>query len=265
MTETDYRALPGLTATDLKAGAVSMRHMRASVKGELRKESPSLAWGSIVHAAILEPERFWQGVATWQGEAKRGKEWTEFKAANEARTILDAEETGMLERLIDSVYSNPEAARLIEGSEHEVLQRFEGQPYGLGKARLDGLAERYFIELKTARAVDKRRFASQFYGLGYDIQVGWYSIPVPGRLCFVIAAESAPPYDCIVYQVPSEVVKAGQERAIEIAARYRASESAGIFNGVDEGAWIVEFVPPAWAGGKGEWTVGEATEGSAEV
>ncbi len=265
MTETDYRALPGLTSTDLKAGAVSMRHMRASVKGELRKESPALTWGATVHAAILEPERFWQGVATWQGVAKRGKEWTDFKAANEGQTILDAEETAGLERLIDSVYSNPDAARLIEGSEHEVLRQFESPPYGLGKARLDGLADRYFIELKTTRAIEKFRFSSQFAGLGYDIQVGWYAIPVPGRLCYVIAAESAPPFDCIVYQVPSDVLRAGQERAVEIAARYRASEAAGIFNGVDEGAGIVEFVPPAWAGGKGEWTVGESTEGTAEV
>jgi hypothetical protein len=263
MTETDYRALPGLTATDLKAGATSMRHMRASVMGELRRESPALSWGTTVHAAILEPERFWTGVATWHGEAKRGKEWTDFKAANESKTILDTEETATLERLIDSVYSNPDAARLIEGCDHEVLRQFDGQPHGPGKCRFDGLADRYFLELKTARTVDKRRFASQFYGLGYDIGVGWYSIPAPGRLCYLIAVESVPPFDAVVYQVPSDVIKAGQDKAVAIAARYRASEAAGIFCGVDDGAGIVEFVPPAWAGG--DWTVSDTTEGTAEV
>jgi hypothetical protein len=100
--------------------------------------------------------------------------------------------------------------------------------------------------------------------LGYDIQVGWYSIPAPGRLCYLVTVESVPPFDAVVYQVPSDVIRAGQDKAVAIAARYRASEAAGIFCGVDDGAGIVEFVPPVWAGGAvGEIDVSSGTiEGS---
>jgi hypothetical protein len=84
-------------------------------------------------------------------------------------------------------------------------------------------------------------------------------------LCYVIAAESVPPYDNIVYQIPSDVLTAGRDKATEIARRYRACEAANQFDGVDLGAGIVEFVPPVWAGGGGAWTVGETTEGSAEI
>lgn len=266
MTESEYNLLPGIRASAIKAGAVSMKHMRAAMMGQLVKESPALAWGATVHAAILEPERFWQGVAIWQGEAKRGKEWTAFKEAAGDRTILTDTERLNLERLIDAVYSNSAAAGLIEGAEHEVTQTWKDPAYGFGKCRFDGLAAGYWLEVKTTRAIDRRRFASQFYSLGYDLQCGWYSqAAVPPRPCYMIVAESSPPFDCIVYQIPSDVIAKGLEAAAEIARRYRACEVASLFDGVDLGSGIVEFVPPAWTGGGEKWTVGETTEGSAEL
>jgi light-regulated signal transduction histidine kinase (bacteriophytochrome) len=97
MTETEYNALPGLRATELKAGATSMRHMRAVMLGQRSQLTESKAWGSIVHGAILEPERFWRGVATWKGEAKSGKEWADFKAAHAGQIVEDAVELAGIE------------------------------------------------------------------------------------------------------------------------------------------------------------------------
>jgi hypothetical protein len=266
MTEQEYNALPGLRATAIKAGATSMLHMRAAVTGAIRRESPALAWGATVHGAVLEPERFWRGVATWMGGAKRGKEWTDFKAANDGKTILEDNETAYLDALIDAVYSKPEAADLLLATEHEVVRHWTDPLYGAGKARLDGIGKRAWIELKTARAVDQRRFCSQFYSLGYDLQCGWYSIPpdVAALPCYVIAVESAPPYDVVVYPIPEAVLLEGREKAIAIAKRYRICETAGVYPGADGGEGYGTFVKPAWAGGvavETEIGTGETMEG----
>jgi len=168
--------------------------------------------------------------------------------------------------MIDAVYSKPEAAELLLASDHEVLKTWTHPKCGPSKARIDGIAEHAWIELKTAREVGQRRFGSQFYGLGYDVQVGWYSLApgVQDLPCFVIAAESAYPFDVVVYHVPTDVIEAGREKAVEIAMRYRACQAVGMFPGADFGNGVVEFVPPAWAGGGGkEVEVGDGTTGEA--
>jgi hypothetical protein len=193
-------------------------------------------------------------VVTWKGgsKVKFKTEWAAFKAANVGKTILDPDETAELEAMIDSVYSKPEASELILGTEHEALRQWTDPIYGAGKARLDGIGRQVWFDLKTARSVDARRFGSQFYGLGYDVQLGWYSLApdVSPLACYVIAVEATAPWDVVVYHVPSVVINAGREKAIEIARRYRACEALGVFPGADEGNGIVEFVPPVWAGGE---------------
>jgi hypothetical protein len=261
MTEQEYREITGLRSSDIKAGQTSMRHMRASVHGQLKKESPALAWGATVHGAILEPERFWPSCAVWRDGAKRGKAWEAFKESNAGKTILSETEETALEAIIDAVYAKPEAADLLLAARHEILQTWTHPKCGPCKARVDGIAEKSWFELKTTRDVGARRFASQFYSLGYDLQVGWYSLApeVADMPCYVIAAESEPPYDVVVYHMPSDVIEAGREKAIEIATRYRACEALVVWPGADLGNGVVEFVPPAWAGGGG-WTVENDTE-----
>jgi len=267
MTEQEYNALPGIRASAIKAGAVSMKHMRAHMLGQREDTTDAKAWGLIVHGAILEPERFWGTVAFWTGEAKRGAEWTAFKAAAGDKIILTDKQRVKLEQCIDAVWCRPAIAALLQASEHEVCRQWQDTAYGAGKCRLDGIcAGRFWLEVKTTCADSLERYARQHYQMGYDLQLGWYSIgagvDLPCRL--IVVSNGVVPDAALSKPIAAHVIEKGREDAVEIARRYRASEAAGVFAGMDGGEDEFEFMPPTWASGA-TWTVGDTTEGSAEI
>jgi hypothetical protein len=100
--------------------------------------------------------------------------------------------------------------------------------------------------------LDNRQFVSQFFGLGYDIQLGWASVGLKanGLDCpqvTVIAVESTVPYSVVVYRVPAHIIDNGAERAVKLAREYHCCEVAGHWPGICEGVQTLEL--PAWAGG----------------
>ena len=265
MSDASYSRTDGaITATAIKAGAVSMAHMRAAMLGESKPQTAAMALGAMVHAAILEPDRYLDGKAIWRGGVRRGGRWEEFKAEALAagETIISEEEIAEARRIADAVYAHPRAVRLLTGSLHEQVREWTSPLSGRGKCRLDGIAAGYWLEVKTTRATTRQAYASQHYRLGYDLQLGWYSIGAgEGLPCKLITVCTGDVPDVVVYHMPSELIAAGREKAVEIAARYRACEAAGVFAGAADGAEEVDFVAPAWAGGTG----GEVEIGSGET
>jgi hypothetical protein len=275
MTNTDYRALPGLTATDLKAGAVSMRHMRASVMGELRRESKAITFGQRVHAAMLQPETFWTGVTVWRGGLTKKGEPT-MSTNSEAYRELEAQFPGnvltqaeyeRLERCVDAVHAEPEIADMLLNSEHEVLRQWQDRLYGAAKCRFDFLIPgRLWGEVKTTRAVNPEQFAAQFYGRGlrYDIQGGWYHFGEPDLPTEWVVIRTEEPFKAWLQSPERGDLEAFGETARELALRYRACEAAGEYPDVVDSTGRSPWIKPRWVDG-GDWTVGDTTEGTAEV
>jgi len=251
----EYKAIQAISATAIKAGAVSMKHMHAVMTEDERAETPAMRWGFLVHLAILEPESFIGRVAIFDG-TKRGKAWDEFKTANDSLDIITADEHDRLMAISTAVRSNKAAGDLITNTLHELSVRANDATTGQAKARLDGFSPILgVVELKTTARIQPELFAKQFVGMGYDLQVGWYcdlarrhyeldAMPA----CHVIAIESKPPYDVAVYRVPDMVINVGKSKARKIAEAYRQAEKAGVFPGVMDG--VKELVMPAWYGEK---------------
>ena len=277
MTEQEYNALPGIRASAIKAGAVSMKHMRARILGQQEEQTDAKAWGLIVHGAILEPERFWQGVTIWKGGltkkgvlsmSKATSAYEQFEAESTAagKTILTDSQRVTLEQCIDAVWCKPAIADLLQASEHEVCRQWKDTAYGDGKCRLDGLCPgKFWVEVKTTCADSLDRYARQHYQMGYDLQLGWYSlgagVDLPCRL--IIVSNGAVPDAVLFKPIAEHVLAAGREDAVEIARRYRACEAAGIFAGMDGGEDEVEFVPPTYSGVEQKVDMGdETTEGN---
>lgn len=251
----DYAARPGMNATAIKAGRLSMLAMHHAIKGPGKQDTAALAWGRVVHAAILEPERVLARIVVWEGGRKAGKEWAAFIEAHEGYEIVTADERTDLEATVLSVRRNATARRLIEQSAHEVSAFWTDPVIGQCKARLDGWSEKNgVLEVKTTGRIEQRAFGRQFFDLGYDLQVGWYaagafSYNPPGRdPVRLIAVQSSAPWDCYVVEMPAHVVEDGYQAAYEIAARYRACQACGVYPGVSGGEDVVPLEIPAWIG-----------------
>lgn len=227
-----YLARPGINATALKAGALSMLHMREVMTGRGKPDTPSLKWGRIVHRAVLEPDKWKDSFAVYDGR-RAGKKWEAFEAEHTGLEIVKPDQAAALEMLVDSVRSNADAARLLAGCTPEVTVTWQSERYGEAKARVDGLADDYSVEFKTTRAIKPESFERQCANLEYKIQLGWYSIGLGPRIKsqWVIAVENVRPFDCVVYRVDDQLIEVGRDKAIKLAERYRECERVRRFPG----------------------------------
>ena len=259
MTRTEYERLPGITATAIKAGRLSMKHMHRAMLRERDSadDTPALRWGRLAHLAILEPLRLPDAVAVFSGD-KRGRAWTDAKAAAEqaGKTIVTEAELADLRGMSDSAREDRHVRSVVAQIEHTeyILGWDEPDTYGPAKARLDGWGKNCVAEYKTCRSINKRSFFASAYNLGYELQLGWYwhGAGEPEHV-YVVAQESEAPHSCAVYVVPPVILVSAYERAAAIASQYRACVYAQEWPGpFDE---IMRYELPAWASG-GEWVVG---------
>lgn len=253
MTDRDYYAIDGaITATAIKAGRRSMRSMRRRMTERDTSDTPSMRWGRLVHLAVLEPERVGDLPVWPAGERKAGQEWAAFKAsAGDGDYITDAELADLLP--ISAAVRQCEIAHLLCGGSAERVLRWTDPTLGACKCKVDYLTGRgTIIDLKTARDVSARRFMRQADDLGYHLQLGWYALGVDRLLHqtseqhYVVAVQTGDELDVVVYEARAPVVMAGQQEAIEIARRYRATElMGGPWHGVSGGVILPYEVPSA--------------------
>jgi len=249
-TNSDYFAIDAISATIIKAGAKSMLHMRYAAT-HTREATPAMRWGSLVHLAILEPERAATGLHVVDCSSKRVKAWTEAVAEYGSDNVVTAAEMGELDEIVSALYRNKLAAELIESTQHEVPLEWYHDAYGNAKSKLDGLdASVGIVEVKTTASIVPRDFQRTMLQMGYPLQLGWYrhgvEMTTGQRLpVHAITVEQKPPHDVVVYPVSDALLDAGQEQAIDIATRYRQCCESGVWPGLQTGTEVLEL--PDWA------------------
>ena len=247
----DYVAADGINASAIKQGRTSMRHMDNYLNAPRTEATPAMVWGSIVHLAILEPYRVMDEVVVWD-ESKRTKAYKEFKADNEGKYIITSQDVENIGRMVESVYSHPEAKQFLDESSKEVSLFAEGN-YGKGKARVDAMDSGMICDLKTTSAIHPAQFQSQAWKLGYFTQMGWYAEMY--EAChghapdaYIIALESKAPFDVMFWEITSSSLRYGREEALKIAKLYNITEMTecthkGVCDGIQPlniPEWVME-------------------------
>lgn len=246
----DYQAIQAMNASVIKAGLVSMRHMRYAALYPSQEPTPAMWWGKIVHSAVLEPDTFRDRYAVWSGASRRGKKYDAFLAsANDRETITLAEYNDAL-YMAKAVRENVHARKLLG----ELVAREESLTFDLDgrpcKGRLDGRGADYILDLKTVSDVTERACERQFYNLGYHIQMGWYRFGANkvyhiDHKAYIIAIESDPPYDCVVYNCSRSFLERGMIEADRIAKEYDECCRKQYWPGVRSDVATLDL--PAWA------------------
>ena len=213
------------------------------------KYNATLRWGRLVHLAVLEPAKLID-LPRWNGGRKAGREWDEFSdglAGGEWVTLAE------FEALSDVGAAIPEkaAAFISAAQNHEEELRWLDPIAGPAKAKPDAWGMGLLVEVKTARAIDPRSFGRQAVGLGYHLQLGWYARGLrltdrttPTR-AVVIAIEKELPYDVAVYEMDAAILRWAEDKAVEIARRYRECDGVGLFPGAF--GEVEPYPIPEWA------------------
>lgn len=205
----DYLAMPGVHFSTLRHMATSPLHYLRACDRE-RADTPALRLGRLTHALILTPELPAE-VALWEGKARRGRAWEEFRAEAAGKTIALASEIAAAERMRDAVYAEPEARALLAEGRGEVTVTWKeglyagrveradhcfhgdhaacdgvngcgcvchGQPdtYRIVpcRARPDWLGAAGLVELKTTRFLAPRAWGREAAARHYHVQLAHY-------------------------------------------------------------------------------------------
>ena len=200
--EWKYRKDPAVAVSDAKELRYSAAHFFSKKFGGYRPEKSSAQnIGTLVHLAVLEPDRFSQEVildpvdapkrpTKAQREAKKPSPesiaaiefWDNWERENGRKTVVSAEELAQVNSIRDSILSHPDAGEIIENSDKEVAMfntiNVAGYPLRIkGKADLIGKPGHPFIaDIKTvdrsfANAED---FSKAIEKWAYHMQAAWY-------------------------------------------------------------------------------------------
>jgi hypothetical protein len=263
-----YADLPGLNASALKSGRVSMKHMRYYVEHG-KEDTAAMRMGRMIHSAILEPDVFFADVVIYEGR-RAGKDWEAFQSDCALKTILKPDELTALNQISTSVHSNRLAHDIIARTRHEVSAYRTDDILGDMKARLDGWDERTnaVLEIKTSNSgLTPDAFSRTQYNMGTHIQLGWINTILSGGgfehpAFVVLGVEQKPPYDVVAFDVDAGLIERGIEEAKEIATKWRIAQTTGIYDGISSEFALLSL--PKWAAGKSEEEV-DVSDGEMEV
>lgn len=224
-----YRALPAINWSSLKHMRDSALAYRYRLEAPV-EDTPALALGRVTHALVFEPDTFERDYAIWEGGTRRGKDWEEFKAANEGRTIFKPEEIDRSIGMADAVRRHPLVQQYLVGGVFESTLTWRDEDTDLEcKARPDWIIpdSKILLDLKTARSIDGRRFGAAAAAYGYHCQMAHYAAGVlavhgwlPKRV-LIVAVETDPPHDVAIFELDADAMWAGKEEVAELMERLR--------------------------------------------
>lgn len=251
MTFIDYRAIPAVNWSSLKALRRSPLHYQHGLTVK-REPTDAMKLGRLFHTLTLEAEMAADEYIAWDGGTRRGAKWDAFCAEHFDREILTRSAWDSGARMAAAVRRNPIAAALLEGSSTEHTITWTDPPTGIEcKGRLD-LVNGRLVDLKSSAEIAPHRFAKTAAQLGYHGQLAYYQDGCCANdlggdeMPLIIAVESSPPHDVIIYEPSEAFIEAGRSLYQGLLERLVECQQVGEWPGIGAG----ETVPlslPAWA------------------
>lgn len=265
--ERDYRALPALNASGLKALKRSPLHYWAEfVDPDRAPKEPTKAMhiGTALHALVLEGEERWAVEPDVNKRTKAGKaELAEFLAnVPDGVPVLKQEDADMILRMANNVHACPEAQELLNlpGRKTEHVLTWDDESTGIAcKARLDMVAwspnEVIVVDIKTTKDARPAEFARQIATLDYHVQAAFYLdaaiaahdqepfgslLPHIGRAgkipdliseFFFIAVENIHPFAVNVFRLHAGALDQARREINKLMEIYNTCQESGIWPG----------------------------------
>ena len=265
ITNEQYHASEGISSSGLKLFARSPAHYYAAYldpNRQPRKETPAFELGSLIHSAVLEPEKYFaqfyplpRKLDRRLKDDKLEAEFHEGKAAEMGMKVITAEQHQTCERIVEAVHNSP-AGSFLFGQAGLVEQSFYWQDWQHGvlcKARPDKLLPQYatILDLKSTTSAAKSDFARHAYNFEYHISAAFYMRGVEAVTGEAVKSfvffpfEKEPPYACAFYEPDAQMLQAANNRIDTILANYAECLRTGEWPGYPQEIEPISL--PAWA------------------
>ena len=205
-----YHGTKALSKSGLDQFRKSPAHFRAWQDGTTKNESsPALEFGTAVHMAILEPQLFALNYTLFTGDRRNKDGKMAYEAVIASGKIpLNQEQWDNITGAAAAVHAHPTAALLVEKIQTEV-SCFDSWNGVKVKARIDGLAKDYIIDVKTTQDASPVAFGKSCAQFRYHVQAAWYQrITGVNRFIF-IAVEKEAPYGVACYELDEQAISLG--------------------------------------------------------
>lgn len=240
----EYFAADGLSNSGMKDLSVSP-HYYQTYKRIKKEPTPAMIFGSAMHLAILEPDRFKDMVFSHSYKTS--------KSNAEGQLFLHKETITEIETIASTVKNHPIANELLSNTRKEISLFWNDPDLDIMcKARIDVLSEEHdlIIDLKYCRDASIQAFSKQSANLKYHWQALWYStganILLEKTFNFLfICIEGAPTYSIAIYLVTPQMLEKADFPIVECKNMYAACLDSNTWPGYPEE--IQELYLPAWA------------------
>lgn len=245
-----YHASSGISNSGLGLIAQSPRHYHKRAVSNTK----ALADGRMIHAAILEPEKFQEQYIFGPDVSRATKAWKTFESANFGKICLKPSETVGLEQAVDAIHNHPLAKVLLRNAEIEQSMAWVDPETGvLCRIRPDIISHGSMADLKKTACSSPKQFARSCVKYGYHRQAAMYmdgyEILTGERLedFFFIAIEMTLPFCCEVYRVPPEMMESGKNQYRKSLQIYAECLKTDNWPGYGGGALSKDINWPTWA------------------
>jgi exodeoxyribonuclease VIII len=241
----EYLAIDALGSSRLEHLGVSPLQYKYAL-GQPPIDTASTRLGTALHIALLEPDLF--SKAYWPepdpaslrpdlAVPRASKEYKAAIVAIEANgfTVLKSDEWEKVNGMADSIQSHKVAAEILrQCPEREVTGLWEREGR-LCRGRFDLLGKTTLADVKTTRSLSKFN-PWGITGFGYHRQAGWYCdglrrLDRSIKYAYLIAVESAAPYDVGVFQLGSELLQVGLDECRALVWKLDAAERDQVWPG----------------------------------
>jgi hypothetical protein len=254
-----YRAGAGVNISSLLLMARSPLHYKhATTPGaEPQPDTDAMAFGRLVHLAILEPDKYRDDVAVWRGGRRAGKEWDAWQLEHAGKVHATASEAAQCEAMSLAVWSHPIAEPYLTlPGLAEVTMRWT-HPMGVEcKSRLDWYVPGTgtIVDLKTSRDASEFAFARSAASLKYATRAAFYWDAVryatgatPNSYVLMVV-EKAAPFAVVCYRLSDADIEHGRAEYERLLSRLNACLETDSWPGYADDR-ETELLLPAWTFG----------------
>ena len=218
MTEQEYNKAEGVRRSDLWRIRRSPAHFKYAVENP-SEPTAAMLFGTAVHMAVLEPERFKKEyiVAEFDARTKEGKALKQ-QYLDEGKILLTREQGEQIDGIANAIQKNQYARRLLDGI-HETSHFWEDpETEEICKCRTDCETDigdtHYIVDLKTCVNAETEEFTRDAVKFGYFMQAAMYTEGVrcttgKDSVFVFVAVEKEAPYAVNVLQCGEEEIRLG--------------------------------------------------------
>lgn len=250
LTDAEYFAHPGLSHSDCTLLMECPARYRWYKDGNGRPYKPEFEFGHVVHELVLGAGGGIEVIDAADWRTKAAKEARDAALADGRAPVL-THEFAEAKACAAAVRSHPLAAKLLDHLDHAEVAAVWDDGDVPRKAKLDGIAGRFGVDLKTSQDASTAAFGRSAGKYAYASQQAYYEdalrdafgIDDP-KFVFVVV-EKYPPYLTNVIELDAYDVELGARRNRAAIDLYRRCRDTNTWPAYGDGLNVAQL--PRWA------------------